>query len=165
MIPYFDRDTTILPFSQPWTNQMSLTSFLKGRRIWHYVTGDITKSTPIKDEGEVDVKFIEHLDDWARKKSSNFHWSIFILIDLILPKLRGITLLIVTPPLINPFYCYQLIQNLNQLHQQLEQYVIDFQSQMQFFQDQLTFTELTWKNVDDALVFIIYRDHHHRTHQ
>lgn len=87
------------------------------------------------------------------------------MIDLILPKLRGITLLIVTPPLINPFYCYQLIQNLNQLHQQLEQYVIDFQSQMQFFKDQLTFTELTWKNVDDALVFIIYRDHHHRTHQ
>lgn len=51
----------------------------------------------------------------------------------------------------NPFYCYQLIQNLNQLHQQLEQYVIDFQSQMQLFLDQPT-----WKNVDDALVFIIY---------
>jgi hypothetical protein len=60
----------------------------------------------------------------------------------------------------NPFYCYQLIQNLNHLHQQLEQYVIDFQSQMHFFLDQPT-----WKNVDDALVFIIYRDHHHRTHQ
>ena len=43
----------------PWTQEMS--SFLKGRRLWRYVIGNISK--PVQQTGETDAKLVERLED------------------------------------------------------------------------------------------------------
>jgi len=47
----------------PWSQEMS--SFLKGRRLWRYVTGDISK--PVQQTGEMDAELTERLEDWDSK--------------------------------------------------------------------------------------------------
>ena len=47
-------------------------SFLKGRILWHIVTGEIPKPTQKKDEDE--EKFTERLEKWDDKNHQILTW-------------------------------------------------------------------------------------------
>jgi len=47
-------------------------SFLKGRKLWRIVSGDITK--PTKQKEEDDNKFLERLEDWECKNHQILTW-------------------------------------------------------------------------------------------
>lgn len=44
---------------------LKMSSILRGRQLWHYVTDDIHESTEPADEFE--DKFVEQLDGWDSK--------------------------------------------------------------------------------------------------
>lgn len=54
----------------PWSQEMS--SFLKGRRLWCYVTSDVSK--PVQQTGETDAKLAERLEDWDSKNHKILTW-------------------------------------------------------------------------------------------
>lgn len=47
-------------------------SFLKGKKLWRVITGDIVK--PVKVETETQVKLDERLDDWDSKNHQIITW-------------------------------------------------------------------------------------------
>ena len=49
-----------------------MSSFLKGRRLWRYVTGEITK--PTKQGNEDETKFYERLEEWDSKNHQILTW-------------------------------------------------------------------------------------------
>ncbi|GFZ02252.1 reticulata-like protein, putative [Actinidia rufa] len=53
----------------PWSQAMS--SFLKGRKLWRYVTGDI--KAPTQGAVEMSTEFIVRLEEWDSKKPSDYH--------------------------------------------------------------------------------------------
>ena len=53
-----------------WAQSMS--SFLKGRKLWRYVTGNITE--PVQATGEDATKFAERLEDWDSKNHQIITW-------------------------------------------------------------------------------------------
>ena len=50
----------------------AMTSFLKARRVWRIVTGDITE--PVQKQGEITEKFIERQEDWDNKNGDIITW-------------------------------------------------------------------------------------------
>lgn len=53
-----------------WAQEMS--SFLKGRRLWRYVIGDVTKPVQLKDEGI--ATYIDRLVVWDSKNHQILNW-------------------------------------------------------------------------------------------
>jgi len=53
-----------------WAQAMS--SFLKGKKLWRYVTGDI--SEPEKVVGEDNTKYIDRLEEWDSKNHQIITW-------------------------------------------------------------------------------------------
>ena len=49
-----------------------MSNFLKGRRLWRYATGEITK--PTKQEDEDKTKFYERLEVWYSKNHQILTW-------------------------------------------------------------------------------------------
>ncbi|GKV09272.1 hypothetical protein SLEP1_g20797 [Rubroshorea leprosula] len=47
-------------------------SFLKDRKLWRYITGDIT--LPQKVANETDKKYVDHLEDWDNKNHQIITW-------------------------------------------------------------------------------------------
>jgi len=54
----------------PWSQEMS--SFLKGRRLWRYTTGDISK--PVAQTGEASATLAERLEEWDSKSHQILTW-------------------------------------------------------------------------------------------
>lgn len=53
-----------------WAQAMS--SFLKGRKIWLIITGDVTKL--VKEATEIVAKYEDRLEDWANKNFQIITW-------------------------------------------------------------------------------------------
>ncbi|KAK3035833.1 hypothetical protein RJ639_034649 [Escallonia herrerae] len=53
-----------------WAQAMR--SFIKGKKLWRYLTGDIT--IPVQTAGEPQLKFDERLDDWDSKNHQIITW-------------------------------------------------------------------------------------------
>lgn len=53
-----------------WSQEMS--SFLKGRRLWRYATGEIARPTKQKDQDE--AKFYDQLEEWDSKNHQILTW-------------------------------------------------------------------------------------------
>ena len=49
-----------------------MSSFLKGRQLWRYATGEITK--PTKQGNEDETKFYERLEEWDSKNHQILTW-------------------------------------------------------------------------------------------
>ena len=54
----------------PWSQAMS--SFLKGRKLWRYVTGDI--KAPTQGAAETPTEFIVRLEEWDSKNHQIITW-------------------------------------------------------------------------------------------
>ena len=63
---------TILDGSNYVICSQEMSSFLKGRRLWQYVSGDIAK--PTEQQNETDVAFFERLEDWDSKNHQILTW-------------------------------------------------------------------------------------------
>jgi hypothetical protein len=53
-----------------WSQDMR--SFLKGHRLWRYVTGEI--QAPVRSKDEEDTKFADRLEDWDCKNHQIITW-------------------------------------------------------------------------------------------
>ena len=47
-------------------------SFLKGRKLWRYITGDIRP--PTRETDETDTQFTDRLEDWDSKNHQILTW-------------------------------------------------------------------------------------------
>ena len=50
----------------------AISSFLKGRRLWRYITGHITE--PVKANDDTDEKFADRLEEWDSKNHQIITW-------------------------------------------------------------------------------------------
>jgi hypothetical protein len=66
--------TIILDGSKSNYNQWSeaISGFLKGRRLWRYVTGD--KKCPTRSTGETDETYADKLEEWDSKNHQIITW-------------------------------------------------------------------------------------------
>ncbi|GMP53926.1 hypothetical protein CsSME_00019240 [Camellia sinensis var. sinensis] len=49
-----------------------MSSFLKGRKLWHIITGDVTK--PVKETAESTATYADRLEDWDSKNYQIITW-------------------------------------------------------------------------------------------
>ncbi|XP_072062244.1 uncharacterized protein [Arachis hypogaea] len=131
----------------PWVEAMR--GFLKGRKLWRYVTGDIAcpvkptvtdKSTDgaskSKKDAEKEKDYAEKLEDWD--KVWDHLAKRYTISDL--------------------SHQYQLLKELHSLKQERGQAVFDFLAQMEIIWDQLTSCEPVLKYPTDAKAYEDYRN-------
>ena len=138
-------------------------SFLKGRKLQRYATGDIT--CPTKATGEADQKFAERLEDWDSKNHQIITW----LRNTSIPSIhlqfgQFETAKAVWDHLAQQYtssissHHFQLIKELSSLKQEKGQPAYDFLAQMEVIWNQLTLSEPMWKDVEDAAKFVAYHN-------
>jgi hypothetical protein len=134
-------------------------SFLKGRKLWLYVIGDIFK--PTKVTAESDDAFRTRLIDWDNKHHQILTWF------------RNTTILFIAAlfgsfddaqgawdMLASRYFSidgsreYQIILDLFRLKQEFDQSITDFFARMQFLWDQLAFSDPAWKDPIDAQMYV-----------
>ncbi|GAV81599.1 UBN2_3 domain-containing protein, partial [Cephalotus follicularis] len=130
-----------------WSSTM--TSFLKGRKLWRIVTGD--KPAPVKRPNETDDSFTDRLEDrdsanhriltWFTNTfvpSVNMHFSYFDLAkeawDFLASRYTSTDLA----------HQYQRMSTLNRLRQESGQSIDEFHSQMSYYWDLLAVSEPKW---------------------
>jgi len=140
-----------------------MSNFLKGRRLWRYATGEITK--PTKQEDEDEIKFYERLEEWDSKNHQILTWIRNTTIPSIKLQFgRFETAQEVWDLLSNRYsitdiaHQYQLFEKLSHMKQSSGQSVNDFLSHMHTVWDQLALSEPQWENHKDAEKFFVYRD-------
>jgi hypothetical protein len=124
----------------------SIRSFLKGRKLWLYVTGDIPK--PTKVTAESDDAFHTRLIDWDSKHHQILTWfrnttipSIAALFGCFDDAQGTWDMLASRYSSIDGSREYQTILDLYRLKQDSDQTIIDFFAHMQFLWDQLALFE------------------------
>ncbi|GFS41079.1 hypothetical protein Acr_00g0072160 [Actinidia rufa] len=116
-----------------------MSSFLKGRKLGRYVTGDI--KAPTQGAAEMPTEFIVRLEEWDSKKPSNYH-------DFLVTRYTTTDLA-----------CqYQLMTSLCRQRQEHGQSISAFLPQIYSIWDQLTPSEPNWLCAGDSTLFAIYRD-------
>lgn len=145
----------------PWSQEMS--SFLKGHRLWCYVTGDISK--PVQQIGETDAKLAERLEDWDSKNHQILTWFWNTSISSIRLQFGRFETAQEVWNLLSKRYStidvagqYQLHETLHTMKQVSGQFVNEFLSSMQVVWDQLAISEPAWECSKDAENFVMYRD-------
>lgn len=144
-----------------WSQEMS--SFLKGRKLWRYVTGTLAK--PIKQKDEDDVKYSDRLEDWDSKNHQILTWirnttipSIKIQFGRFETAKEVWDLLSTRYSITDVAHQYKLFETLRTLKQAPGQSINDFLALMHSIWDQLTLSEPQWENAKDAANFYEYRD-------
>ncbi|KAH7853047.1 hypothetical protein Vadar_032587 [Vaccinium darrowii] len=148
-----------------WAQAMS--SFIKGRKLWRIITGEIVK--PTKEDTETQPKFAERLEDWDSKNHMMITWfrntSVTSLSlqfgrfqnhdgpakaiwDFLKERYNTTGLA----------HQYQLLSNLHRLRQEPGQSINDFLSQVYCVWDQLALSEPTWSCTIDAQRFTNHKD-------
>ncbi|GFS38749.1 hypothetical protein Acr_00g0059180 [Actinidia rufa] len=110
----------------PWSQAMS--SFLKGRKLWRYVTGDI--QAPTQGAAETPTEFIVRLEEWDTTR--------YTTADLACQ--------------------YQLMTSLCRQRQEPRQSISAFLPQIYSIWDQLTPSKPKWLCAGDSTLFSTYRD-------
>jgi hypothetical protein len=143
----------------------SMRSFLKGRKLWLYVTGDIPK--PTKITAETDDAFHTRLIDWDNKHHQILTWfrntiilSIAALFGSFDDAQGACNMLASSYSSIDGSREYQLILGLYRLKQEPDQTITDFFTRMQFLWDQLALSNPGWKDPTHAQMYAECRDQH-----
>ena len=140
-----------------------MSSLLKGRKLWCFVTSHFPKPTKQKDED--DNKYLDRLEDWDSKNHQIITW----LQNTSIPSIhlqfgQFETIKAVWDHLAQRYtssdlsHRFQLIKELSSLKQDKGQPVYDFLAQMEVIWNQLTLSEPVWKDVEDAAKFVAYRN-------
>lgn len=144
-----------------WSQEMS--SFLKGRKLWRIITGDISK--PTKQTNEDDGKFWERLEDWDSKNHQILTWIRNTTIQSIKFQFARFETAKEVWDLLAKRYSttdivhqYRLHEKLHNMKQLPGQPINEFLSEMQAIWDQLGMAEPTWENTKDAENYLKYRD-------
>ncbi|GAV87875.1 UBN2_3 domain-containing protein, partial [Cephalotus follicularis] len=137
-----------------WSSTM--TSFLKGRKLWRIVTGD--KSAPVKRPDETNDSFADRLEDWDSANhriltwftntsvpSVNMHFSRFDLAkeawDFIASRYTSADLA----------HQYQLVSTLNRLRQESDKSIDEFHSQMSYYWGLLAVSKPKWHSLSELI--------------
>ncbi|KAM7480832.1 hypothetical protein LguiB_005415 [Lonicera macranthoides] len=143
-----------------WSQAM--TSFLKSRKSWRIVTGEVVK--PTKKTDETDDKFNDRLDDWESKNGDIITWVRNTSISRIGQQIGRFTTGKEVWDFLKSRYTpkdlshqYQLLTALHSKTQQPEQSIDDYLSDLQAIWDQLAQSEPTFCE-HDTEKFETYRD-------
>ena len=120
-----------------------MTSFLRGRKLWRIVTGDITE--PEQATGEDKIKFVERLEDWDAKNHQIITWIHNTCANSISLQFGRFTTAKSLWDFLETRYTttdlahqYQLLSSLHRMKQQPGQNINSFLSEMHYVWDQLT---------------------------
>ncbi|PSR91122.1 Enhancer of mRNA-decapping protein [Actinidia chinensis var. chinensis] len=145
----------------PWSQAMS--SFLKGRKLWRYVTGDI--KAPTQGAAETSTEFIVRLEEWDSKNHQIITWIRNTSIPSIslqfgrFDTAHTIWDFLATRYTTADLACqYQLLTSLCRQRQNPGQSISAFLPQIYSIWDQLTPSEPKWLCAGDSTLFATYRD-------
>ncbi|GFZ21423.1 hypothetical protein Acr_29g0005850 [Actinidia rufa] len=145
----------------PWSQAMS--SFLKERKLWRYVTGDI--ESPVQGVAETPTEYIECLEEWNSKNHQIITWirntsipSISLQFERFDTAYAIWNFLATRYTTANRACQYQLLTSLCRQRQEPGQSISVYLSQIYSIWDQLTLFEPEWVSAADAALFAIYRD-------
>ncbi|KAF7137487.1 hypothetical protein RHSIM_Rhsim07G0087400 [Rhododendron simsii] len=145
----------------------AMTSFLKGKKLWRIITGDVIK--PVKAPEENQSKYEERLEDWDSTNHQVVTWirntsvtSISLqfgrfqnqnasakgIWDFLKDRYQTTSL----------SHQYQLLSQLDRMRQEPEQSINGFLSQIYAIWDQISLSEPSWTSTTDAALFAAYRD-------
>ncbi|GFY87130.1 cytochrome P450, family 96, subfamily A, polypeptide 10 [Actinidia rufa] len=127
------RDVSPSPRDVSPSTVTSAHCFLKGRKLWRYVTGDI--KAPTQGAAETSTEFIVRLEEWDSK---NHQIITYTTADLACQ--------------------YQLMTSLCRQRQEPGQSISAFLPQIYSIWDQLTPSEPKWLCAGDSTLFATYRD-------
>ncbi|KAH7866524.1 hypothetical protein Vadar_021523 [Vaccinium darrowii] len=142
-----------------------MSSFIKGRKLWRIITGEIVK--PTKEDTETQPKFAERLEDWDSKNHMMITWFCNTSVTSLTGRLddnhdgpaKAIwDFLKERYSTTGLAHQYQLLSNLHRLRQEPGQSINDFLSQVYCVWDQLALSEPTWSCTIDAQRFTNHRD-------
>ena len=145
----------------PWSQAMS--SFLKGRKLWRYVTGDIT--APVQGTAETPTEYIVRLEEWDSKNHQIITWIRNTSIPSIslqfgrFDTAHALWDFLATRYTTADLACqYQLLTSLCRQRQEPGQSISAYLPQIYSIWDQLTPSEPQWVSDVDATLFATYRD-------
>ena len=161
-----------------WAQAMS--SFLKGKKLWRIVTGDVTKPVKDSDTNETTAPtatYEDRLEEWDSKNYQIITWFRNTSVTSISLQFGRFQLDSITTPVKNIWdflkeryqttglaHQYQLQNQLHRMRQESTQSINDFLSQIYSVWDQLALSEPTWHNHEDAVLFTIYRNQQRLVH-
>ncbi|GKV15773.1 hypothetical protein SLEP1_g26525 [Rubroshorea leprosula] len=138
-------------------------SFLKGRKLWRYITGDITLPQKVTDE--TDKKYIDRLEDWDSKNHQIITWfrntsipSIHLQFGRYETAKEVWDLLAARYTTSDLSSQYQLWEELHNLKQERGESITSFYAKMEAIWDQLALSEPTFNDTADIGKYIEYRD-------
>lgn len=145
----------------PWSQAMS--SFLKGRKLWRYATGDI--EIPVKEADEKPNDFMLRLEEWDSKNHQIITWIRNTSIPSIslqfgrFDSAHALWKFLATRYTTADLACqYQLMTSLCRQRQEPGQSISAFLPQIYSIWDQLTSSDPKWNCDADAVLFTTYRD-------
>uniref|UniRef100_A0A2N9G3G1 GAG-pre-integrase domain-containing protein n=1 Tax=Fagus sylvatica TaxID=28930 RepID=A0A2N9G3G1_FAGSY len=138
-------------------------SFLKGRKLWLYVTGQCRPPKQQKDETE--DTFALRLEDWDGINHQIITWLRNTSTSSVSMEFGGYDIAKDVWDMLASRYArsdgareHHLIINLYQLRQDLGERIIAFPSRMRFLWDQLAASELVIRSVSDAKLVSTHRE-------
>ena len=144
-----------------WAQAMS--SFLRGRKLWRIVTGDITE--PEEIEGEDKSKFADRLEDWDSKNHQIITWvrntcasSISLQFGRFTTAKSLWDFLAQRYTTADLAHQYQLLSTLYRMKQQPGQTINSFLFEIYHVWDQLTSSEPVFTDASNTETFTTYRD-------
>jgi hypothetical protein len=156
---------TILDGTNYMVWSQSMRSFLKGCKLWLYVTGEVKK--PVKGASKSDEAFTTRHIDWDSKHHQILTWfrnttipSIFALFGSFDEAKGAWDMLASRYSSVDGAHEYQLLFELFQLRQELGQSINDFLARMQFLWNQIDVSDPIWKDPTDAKMYVKHRDQH-----
>uniref|UniRef100_A0A2N9FJH4 CCHC-type domain-containing protein n=1 Tax=Fagus sylvatica TaxID=28930 RepID=A0A2N9FJH4_FAGSY len=151
-----------------WSQDMR--SFLKGHRLWRYVTGEI--QAPVRSKDEEDTKFADRLEDWDCKNHQIITWFRHSTVPSIHQQFGRYENAKDVWDLLSRHYTtaglsheYQLWGLLVNMKQTPRQPINEFLSGMQSIWDQMEQSTHIVKDPADAAILATKRDQFHLIHQ
>ena len=140
-----------------------MSSFLKGRKLWRYVFGDI--KSPVQSATETAAEYTERLEEWDSKNYQIITWFRNTSIPSISLQFgRFDTAHAIWDFLATRYttadlaYQYQLLTSLYRLRPDPGQSISAFLPWIYSIWDQLTPSKPKWVSAVDAALFATYRD-------
>ena len=138
-------------------------SFIKGRKLWFYVTGEMKK--PVKGSSEDEDAFRIRLFEWGRNNHQILTWLYNTSIPSIYNLLGNFDDARTAQDMLAKRYSsphgtreYQLSIEQYQIRQDPSQSINDFFAYFQFIWDQLDLTNPPWDTPNDAMKYATRRD-------
>ncbi|KAK3014566.1 hypothetical protein RJ639_010180 [Escallonia herrerae] len=138
-------------------------SFIKGKKLWRYLTDDIT--IHVQTASKTQPKFVERLEDWDSKNNQIIIWFCNTSVLSIYQQFGCYNTAKEIWDLLAHRYTtadlsrqYQLHNSLHWMKQEPGQSINRFFSQMHGIWDQLELSEPSWTCSEDSAHFIVYRD-------